>query len=93
MPLNDDEARELLGLLEESDLSDWERRRRRLRAAEVRLGMWKGGCFIGDELTEIINRARTGKPLTYDQFIVANFGLLPGELRSTEPRERERNLV
>ena len=87
MRLNDDEARELLELLEESKLSDWERRQRRLHVATARLGMWEGGRFIGKGLAEIVNRARTGKPLKYDEFIVANLGLLPGERRSTEVRK------
>ena len=76
----DDEARELLELFAESELSDWERRRRRMRAAETRLGMREGGRFNGKGLVEIIARARTGKPLTSDQFIVANCGFLPGDV-------------
>jgi hypothetical protein len=59
MPLNDDEARELLGLLEESDLSDWGRRRRRMRAAEARLWSVDGsGNPRLTGLAELISKAR-----------------------------------
>ena len=79
MPLNDDEARELLELLAEAELSDWERRRRGMRAAETRLGMREGGRFTGKGLAEIIERTRTGEPLTSDQFIIMHAGFSPGE--------------
>lgn len=81
MFLNEDERLELLALLEESVLSDWERRRKQMHAAEARLGMREGGHFNGREFAGIIHRARTGKPLTHDEYIVANLGLLPGELK------------
>ena len=55
-----------------------------MRAAEARLGMWEGGRFNGRGLAEIINRARAGKLLKDDEFMIANFGLLPGERRSTK---------
>ena len=81
MSLKDAEMLELLELLEESKLSDWERRERRMRAAERRLGMWEGEKFIGVGLAEIIFKARHGKPITQGEFIIANFGFLPGEFR------------
>jgi hypothetical protein len=92
MRLNDDETRELLELLEESKLSDWERRQRRLQMATVRLGMWESGRFIGKGLAEIVNRARTGKLLKYDEFIVVNLGMLPRERVSTRPRKSEESV-
>jgi hypothetical protein len=60
MLLNNDETRELLELLEESKLSDWERRHRRLQIATARLGMSESGRFIGKGLADIVNRAGTG---------------------------------
>jgi hypothetical protein len=41
--------------------------------------MWPGERFTGEGPADLINRTRTGKPLTYAQFIVANLGMLPGE--------------
>jgi hypothetical protein len=58
----------------------------------MRLGMWKGERFTGEGLAEIVNRARTGKPLKYDEFIVANLGMLPGERVSTEMRKSDGSL-
>ena len=78
--MDSDEKRELLQILEERTMSDWHRRRRRLLAAEARLR--EMGNF---NLADIVERARSGKPLTTDQFIVANFGFLPGEYRREPP--------
>jgi hypothetical protein len=58
-----------------------------LRAAEHRLGMWERGRFTGKGLAEILQQSRSGKPLTSDQFIITNFGLLPAERQTLERRK------
>src|SRR5271167_4499948 len=58
-------------------------RRDRLRAAEMRLGMWENRRFVGHGLAELVGKARHGKPLTRDERIVMHAGFSnPGELQS-----------
>ncbi len=72
--MDSEEKRELAQMLEERTMSDWQRRQHRLLAAEARLRA--NGNF---DLAEIVEKSRSGKPLTTDQFIVAHLGLLPDD--------------
>jgi hypothetical protein len=75
-----DEKIELIELLEETALSDSDRRERRFRAAHFRLwGVDDKGQPRLTGLAEVIAKARNGGPLTRDEFIVVSFGFLPGE--------------
>ncbi len=65
---------ELAELLEYRTRSAFEIRRDRLRAAEMRLGMWENGRFVGNGLAELVGKARHGKPLTRDEWIVMHAG-------------------
>ncbi len=56
-----EEKLELAELLEYRTRSKFDIRRERLRAAEMRLGMWKGERFTGEGLAEIVERARKRK--------------------------------
>lgn len=58
---------ELLRLLEERTLSNWDRRKRRLERVPL------------DVAAEALIKARRGEPLTEEEFIAANLGFLPGE--------------
>jgi hypothetical protein len=49
--------------------------------------MWERGRFTGKGLAEILQQSRSGKPLTSDQFIITNFGLLPAERQTLERRK------
>ena len=66
---------ELMQLLEERALSDFERRRRRLLAIPV------------ERVGPAVRKAREETPLTREEFIVVNFGSLPEELFSPEQLE------
>ena len=78
--LSTEEKEELCQLLEERTMSDWERRRRRLLAAQARLfGVDKHGMPSNDGVGELLERARKGMPLSDDQYAVINLGFLPGE--------------
>ena len=70
---------ELVRLLQEITLSNWERRKRRLEripAAVAAEGMLK---------------AQKGEPLTLEEYIGANLGFLPGEREALETlRSKER---
>jgi hypothetical protein len=61
---------ELVRLLEERSLSNFERRKRRLQSIPL------------DILPEALNRARDGLPLTREQYIASHVGFLPGEMES-----------
>lgn len=77
-----DEKIELIQLLEERTLSDHERRKRRFLAAHVRLwGIDEKGKPRLTGLTELMTKARDGRPLTRDEYVVVNFGFGPGEIR------------
>ena len=77
-----EEKFELAELLEYRTRSAFDIRRDRLRAAEMRLGMWENERFVGHGLAELVERARHGKPLTRDEWIVMHAGVSnPGELR------------
>lgn len=79
--MNFDEKIELIQLLEERTLSDFERRKRRMRAAESRLwGVDGKSQPILSGLAELWAKTRKRQPLTRDEYIVVNFGLLPGEI-------------
>ncbi len=65
---------ELAELLEYRTRSSFEIRRERSIAAEMRLGMWENGRFLGRGLAELVERARHGKPLTRDEWIVTHAG-------------------
>lgn len=93
--MNFDEKVELIELLEERTLSDFERRKRRMRAAEARLwGIDNKGQPRLTGLAELISKARHNtfayekgryddiQHLTRDEFIVMNFGFVPGEIEA-----------
>ena len=63
-----EERMELVRLLEERTLSDWERRKRRLESIPIEV------------TAEALTRARFGKPLTREQYIASHLGFLPGEM-------------
>lgn len=63
---------ELLILLEERTLSNFERRRRRL----LRIPM--------SVVTVAVEKARKGQPLTLQEYIASHLGFLPGELERLE---------
>lgn len=69
--------RELILLLEERSKSDWQRRKQRFLAAEVRLfGMdEKNGLPILNGLADLLEKSRSGEPLTGDERIVLALGL------------------
>ena len=60
---------ELALLLQERTLSNWERRKRRLERIPP------------DVAAAGMIKARKGEPLTLEEYIGANLGFLPGELR------------
>jgi hypothetical protein len=83
--LTSDEKQELAKLLEFHTLSHFEKRERRFRAAQIRLcgGVDKNGDpRMMEELAVAIAKARNGRPLTRDEYIVTHFGFLPGEIES-----------
>ena len=69
-----EEKLELVELLEYRTRSAFDIRRDRLRAAEMRLGMWENGRFVGNGLAELVEKAHHGKPLTRDEWIVMHVG-------------------
>ena len=73
--MTESEKIELMQLLEERALSDFERRRRRLLAIPV------------ERVGPAVRKAREETPLTREEFIVVNFGSLPEELFSPEQLE------
>lgn len=78
-----EEKLELAELLEYRTRSAFDIRRDRLRAAEMRLGMWENGRFVGRGLAELVEKARHEKPLTRDEWIVMHAGFLRPGQRST----------
>jgi hypothetical protein len=95
--MNFDEKVELIELLEERTLSDFERRKRRMRAAEARLwGTDDKGQPRLTGLAELISKARHNtyayeegryddiQHLTRDEYMVVNGGFLPGEIEARE---------
>jgi hypothetical protein len=82
-----EEKLELAELLEYRTRSAFDIRRDRLRAAEMRLGMWENGRFVGNGLAELVGKARHVKSLTRDEWIVMHAGFSdPGELRGFRER-------
>jgi hypothetical protein len=71
-----EEKEELLLLMEEASLSEFERRKRRLHKIPMEV------------VTRAITKARKGEKLTREKYIAANFDFLPGELI---PERRERD--
>jgi hypothetical protein len=69
-----EEKLELVELLEYRTRSAFDIRRDRLKAAEMRLGMWEDGRFVGRGLAELVEKARHGKTLTQDEWIVTHAG-------------------
>jgi hypothetical protein len=69
-----EEKLELAELLKYRTRSSFDIRRERCIAAEMRLGMWENGRFVGRGLAELVERARHGKPLTRDEWIVMHAG-------------------
>lgn len=69
-----EEKLELAELLAYRTRSPLEIRRERFIAAEMRLGLWENGRFVGHGLAEVVEKARHGKPLTPDQWIVMHAG-------------------
>ncbi len=69
-----EEKIELAELLTHRTRSEFDIRRERGIAAEMRLGFWENGKFVGNGLAELVHKARMGEPLTQDEFIVMSFG-------------------
>ncbi len=67
-----EERTELVRLLEERNLSEWERRKRRLESIPIEV------------VAEALTRARLGKPLTLEQYVASHLGFLPGEKPKAE---------
>jgi len=67
-------AQELIMLLEERKLSNFERRQRRLQAIPLTV------------VTEAFKQADRGLPLTAEQYAALNLGFLPGERETLEER-------
>jgi hypothetical protein len=82
-----EERDELVALIEEAQLGDFERRNRRAIAAEMSLGMWHEGKFVGNGLAELLNKARFGKPLSDDEVVVLNAGFTRRDLANGEPEK------
>jgi hypothetical protein len=80
-----EEKLELAELLEYRTRSSFEIRRERCIAAEMRLGMWEGGRFVGHGLAELVEKARCGRPLTRDEWIVMHAGFSNPELSHGRP--------
>jgi hypothetical protein len=59
--LTSEEKLELAKLLEYRTRSSFEIRRQRCIAADMRLGMWENGRFVGHGLAELVGKARHGK--------------------------------
>jgi hypothetical protein len=84
-----EEKLELAELLEYRARSAFDIRRDRLRAAETRLGMREDGRFVGHGLAELVGKARHGKPLTRDEWIVMHAGFSnPAELQGFHERKK-----
>jgi hypothetical protein len=86
--MTQEEKLELAELLEYRTRSAFDIRRDRLRAAEMRLGMWENGKFTGRGLAELIARARRhdaavrdGKE-SEDRFSQDEFAVLNGGFRN-----------
>jgi hypothetical protein len=71
-----EEKLELAELLKYRTRSSFEIRRERCVAAEMRLGMWENGRFVGHGLAELVEKARLGKSLTGDEWIVMHASFL-----------------
>ena len=81
--MTSDEKLELAKLLEFQTLSHFEKRKRRFRAAQIRLcgGVDNNGDpRMTEEFAVAIAKARNGGPPTRDEYIVTHFGFLPGEI-------------
>jgi hypothetical protein len=83
--MSPEEKLELAELLEYRTRSAFEIRRERFIAAEMRLGMWENGRFVGLGLAELVGKARHRKPLTRDEWIVMHLGFSTPELNSRGP--------
>jgi hypothetical protein len=59
---------ELVRLLQERTLSNWERRKRRLERIPLAVA------------AEALIKARKGEPLTEQEYIASHLGFLPGEI-------------
>jgi hypothetical protein len=75
------EKAEVVVILTELELSPFERREKRMKEAEVRLwGANEHGQPKLAGLADLLHDARYGRrPLTFDEHLVVNFGLLPSE--------------
>lgn len=90
MSLNEDEERELSALVEEMNLSDFERRRRRCNAARQRLQDLAEVQGYGG-LADALDKERNGEPLSDDEFIVTHLGFTKQDVATGEPaRELQR---
>jgi hypothetical protein len=78
--LTTEEKLELAELLEYRTRSAFDIRRERFIAAEMRLGMWENGRFVGRGFAELVEKARHVKPLTRDEWIVMHAGFSNPEL-------------
>ena len=86
--MNTDEREELELLIEESQLSDFDRRGRRMIAAEAAIKA------AGGSIADALNKARLRKQLTDDEFVLSYLGFTRREWESGEPnRELERRGV
>jgi hypothetical protein len=74
-----EEKIELAELLTHRMRSEWHVRRDRRIAAEMQLGMWESGSFTGRGVAELVEKARHGKPITQDEWIVLHGGFRNAE--------------
>jgi hypothetical protein len=83
--MNTDEREQLELLIEESQLSDFDRRGRRMIAAEAAIKA------AGGSIADALNKARLRKQLTDDEFVLSHLGFTRREWENGEPnRELER---
>jgi hypothetical protein len=97
-----EEKIELAELLTHRLRDEYDIRCDRLRAAEVRLGMWENGKFTGWGLAELTGRARrhddgaeegkdSGDRFSNDEFALLNFGFRIHQEVEEAEAERERH--
>ena len=71
-----DPRSELVMLLQERTLSNFERRKRRLQRIPM------------DVVVSGVTKARKGEPLTREEYVASHLGFLPGERERLERRAR-----
>jgi|HubBroStandDraft_6_1064221.scaffolds.fasta_scaffold1371441_2 hypothetical protein len=93
--LNDNEEEELSALIDEMGRSDFERRKRRMLAAQTRIeeaAKFEGRTGAG--FAQMLAKVRKGEPLSDDEFVWTHLGFTRKEWSSGEPmRELQRRKV